>query len=309
MAAMLNEGDVAHIQHQYPFFGGMAFYRNSLKPVLVRLKRPVVITIHELDLGERDSWLMRVYKPWFNSHIFGGDEIDRFIVHTDEYRQKLHRLGVPSEDIRVIPEGVPSVERPTVSMDEAKAELGLSGKRLLTIFGFVVRRKGYDVALDALEQLPSDVVLLIAGGCHPDDRTGFMEEIRRRVTTEGLADRVIVTDYLSDERIPLVMAASDIVLAPFTSIGNSGSILRAIAYGKAIVASDLPAFREINARRECLMLARVGDASDLAGKVRYLLDNEWQRKTLSAGAETYAAKYAVARAADETFEVYKELLV
>lgn len=308
LAAELNKGEIIHIQHQYPFFGGMAFYRNSFRRTIVRLSRPLVVTIHELDLGDDGLLPLRIYKGWFNSHLFGGKEIDRFIVHSADYAAKLERLGICKEDIRVIPEGVPVVEPPAVSAEDAKAELGLARRRVLTIFGFVVRRKGYEVALDALSQLPEDVSLVIAGGCHPDDRTGYLESVKAQVQAMGLGERVLVTDYLSDEQVPNIMAATEIVLAPFTDMSNSGSLLRAIGYGKPIIASDLPATREINARRECLTLARAGDSGDLADKVRTTLQNEWMRKTAVSAVESYASEFTIARAAEETLAVYKELL-
>jgi D-inositol-3-phosphate glycosyltransferase len=308
IANQLDEGDVAHIQHQYPFFGGMAFYRNSFRRAIVRLKRPLVVTVHELDLGDDDLLPMRIYKGWFNTHLFGGGEVDRFIVHTADYRERLERMGIRAADIRVIPEGAPAVDAPAISAEDAKAGLGLAGRRVLTIFGFVVRRKGYEVALDALHQLPGDVSLVIAGGCHPEDRTGFYDSVKARVEAMGLSKRVLITDYLPDEHVPTVMAATDIVLAPFTDMSNSGSLLRAIAYQKPIVASDLPATREINARRQCLTLARAGDSCDLADKVRGLLDNEWMRTTAISAVGSYAAEFSIARIAEETLSVYEELL-
>ncbi len=309
LAAEMNEADIVHIQHQYPFFGGMAVYRNTLRQVVTKLKKPLVMTVHELDIGDGESSPMRAYKRWFNSRLFGGCEVDRFIVHTRDYWAKLDGLGIPPEHIKVIPEGVPQVEVSDLSDADAKREFGLTEKRVLTIFGFVVRRKGYDLALDALKNLPSDVSLLIAGGCHPDDSTGFIDDMRARIAREGLSRRVVVTDYLPDARIPLVMAATDVVLAPFTDMSNSGSVLRSIAYARPIVASDLPGMRELYARRQCISLCKPGDADDLAEKSLAYLENEWMRKTAQSEAAAYARDYSVARAADETVEVYKELLV
>ena len=309
LAERLNQGDVIHIQHQYPFFGGMALHRNWFRRLLKRLRKPVIVTVHELDNGEGDTWPLNWYKPWFNYYLFGAPGIRRIIVHAEQHKELLVRLGmadigIEPDDVRVIPEGVPHVLETNTSPADAKSELGLAGKRVVTIFGFVVRRKGYEVALEALGRLPDDVFLLIAGGCHPSDRTGFFEELKSR-----LPDRVIVTGYLPDDRIPVVMAATDVIAAPFTEMSNSGSIMRSIAYGKPIVASDLPATREINERLQCLVLSEVGDSTDLAAKVRRLLEDETMRRSAVEAVHAYAREFPVARSAEETFQIYQELVI
>jgi glycosyltransferase involved in cell wall biosynthesis len=304
LAQQMNACDVIHIQHQYPFFGGMALHRNWFRRLLRRLRKPLVVTIHELDMGEGDIWPISWYKPLFNHYLFAAPRISRIIVHTNEHRNAFLSVGmadagIEPDIVRVIPEGVPPVPEVAISPEEAKSELGLAGKKVVTIFGFVVRRKGYEVALEALCELPDDVVLLIAGGCHPDDRTGFFEELKARSS-----ERVIVTGYLPDDRIPVVMAATDVIAAPFTEMSNSGSIMRSIAYGKPIVASDLPATREINERLPCLVLARAGDPQDLASGIRGLLDDP--RNAVEA-VQAYAREFTVARAADEILQIYQEL--
>lgn len=308
LASKLNEGDIAHIQHQYPFFGGMRIYRNTFRRTIVKLNVPLVVTLHELDLHTKRSRLGRAYLRWFNRRLFRGDEIDRLIVHTEEYRQMLNNLGVRPEIVRVIPEGVPPVEMPTISPDDAKAEMGLAGKRTVTIFGFVIARKGYDIALEALRSLPEDVSLIIAGGWHPTQGTDFHDQVIERIRSEGLSDRVLVTGYLPEEKVALVMAATDIVIAPYKEISNSGSLLKTIAYGKPIIASDLPATREINERKSCLALVPPRDPSALAAKIGELLENQWMRETLAQSAASYAETYSVEWAAAQTLAVYKELL-
>ncbi len=308
LAAALNRGGVAHIQHQYPFFGGMAVYRNWFRRLLRRVDVPLVVTVHELDLGESDSRMLCAYKHWFNRYLFGAAAIDRIIVHSFEYRDKLQALGIESGVIRVVPMGVPEVAKADVSSDAAKSTLGLEGKRVVTIFGFVVKRKGYEVALEALRCWPEDVVLLVAGGAHPDDSTGFFEELKGRVIARGLEDRTVISGYLPDDQVPVVMAATDVVIAPFTAMSGSWSIMHSIAYGKPVVASDLPSSREMNDRMLCLTLFNPGDPSDLADKTKELLEDEARLAQAVASVQSYAAAWTVARSAAETIAVYEELL-
>ena len=307
LAARLNRGEIAHVQHQYPFFGGMAFHKNTFRRMTSRVKAPLVVTIHELDLGDSDSRLSRTYKWWFNQYLFDNVEIDRIIVHSTEYRELLEDLGVEPDEIRVIPDGVPSVTWPSISSEEAKSKFGLDGCRVISIFGFTVRRKGYEIALDALRHLPEDVVLVIAGGQHSDDNTSYLSDLKERINASGLSKRVMITGYLSDSDVSTVMAATDIIVAPFTSVSNSASILRSMAYGKPVVASDLPFMREINDRQPCLSLFKPSDPVDMAEKVVELLSKESWLQAASDAVKSYAEVWSVERAAEETLNVYREL--
>jgi len=307
LAAVLNEADVAHIQHQYPFFGGMAVYRNWFRQALERIQVPLVVTAHELDLGEKDRLPIKTYKQWFNRRLFTGPEIDRMVVHSAEYRDRLRGLGVEPEDIRVIPMGVPSVPGAVIEAEVAKSELGLSGKKAITIFGFVVKRKGYEIALEALKWLPEDVTLLIAGSAHPCDRTGYFDALRRRIESGSLARRVKITGFVPESRLPIVMAATDVIVAPFLEISSSWSVMHAMAYRKPIIASDLPATREINERGQCLILVKAGEAEDLAGRIQDMLKDQRTLEQASASVDAYARTWSVTRCALETIAVYREL--
>lgn len=308
LAARLNDADVAHVQHQYPFFGGMAIQRNWFRQMLARVDVPLVVTVHELDLGESDPFPLRMYKQWFNKYLFRSPEIDRLIVHSADYKMKLERLGVSAEDIRVVPQGVPSVLRSTVSQGAAKLHFGLAGRRVMVILGFVVKRKGYELALNAMKSLPKDISLLIAGGPHPDDETGYFEDLQAQIEEDGLSDRVKMTGYLPDSRVSLAMAAADVVLAPFTSISNSSSILRAMAYGKPIISADLPWTRELNAGKPKLSLFAPGDGRELVRRIIECLDNAAIRDGLVSAIRSYGDSWTVAQAASRTLSVYKELL-
>lgn len=308
LAARLNQGDVAHIQHQYPFFGGMSLFKNWFRQAVTKVEVPLVVTVHELDLGFGDLAPIRSYKRFFNKFLFDPPEIYRFIVHSEDFRDKMGLIGVAPEDISIIPEGVPKVNRVRISSQNAKILWEVSDKRVITIFGFVTKRKGYELALKALKELPNDVVLIIAGGAHPDDKTGFYDDLKETIAAMRLHDRVRITDYLQNHEVATIMAATDLIIAPFTSMSNSGSILRAIAYRKPILTSDLPPNRELNARCKGVWLFRSGDANDLARCIKEMLGNRRILTAASALCREYAEEWSVAKAAEATVDVYREVL-
>jgi glycosyltransferase involved in cell wall biosynthesis len=300
--------DVAHVQHQYFFFGGVAPHKNHCRAFLDAVQDPLVMTVHEIARPKRDAsppeaWMIAAV----NRANFLHPAIRRWIVHTESDRQELAALGVPAERIHRVTHGVPdALPMPDGAM--AKRALGLEGRRVVTLFGYLAAKKGHCLALAALPQLPPDVTLLFAGDQHPDDHTDYVPNLRAEIERRGLSGRVRITGYLPDEQIPSVMAATDAAIAPFAHSSGSGSLANLLAYARPVVASDIAPHQEINRETPaCLSLFRSGDADDLAAQVRAVLDNDDRRLPLEAAARAYAARHSYAQMARETLAVYRQV--
>ena len=300
---------VAHVQHQYFFFGGVAPYRNHARAFLSAVRVPLVMTVHEIADPERSSSFVKRWALGITNRAnFLHPAIGRLIVHTYLDRQRLVALGVTAERINVIPVGVPSAE-PMPDSGTAKQDLGLTGRRVVTLFGFLSAKKGHRLAIEALKHLPDDVILLFAGSRHPDDHTDYVERLRAFAEESGLAERVRITGYLPEAQIPVVMAATDVAVTPFIQSSGSASLAHLFAYGRAIVASDIAPHREIIANEgECLALFRSEDASELAAAVRNVLDDLPRREKLQAAALRYAERHSYDKVATATVEIYKRIV-
>lgn len=309
LGAQMNDVDVAHIQHQYFFFGGVAPHKNHTRAFLDSVRVPVVMTVHEIARPDANASLaQRAALTLTNRANFFHPALRRLIVHTLPDRERLIALGVAAERIRIIPVGVPPAE-PMPAPDEAKRLLGLEGKRVVTLFGFLSAKKGHSLALEALPSLPDDVVLLFAGDRHPDDHTEYVADLRAKIQASLLGDRVHITGFLPDARIPAVMAATDVAIAPFIQSSGSASLAHLFAYGRAVVASDIPPHKEIvSDMPACLSLFRSADAADLAAKIVAVLTDGTQHAGLQAAALSYAERHSYEVMARATLHVYREAL-
>jgi glycosyltransferase involved in cell wall biosynthesis len=190
-----------------------------------------------------------------------------------------------------------------IRAEAAKAALGLEGRRVLTIFGFLARRKGYDLALQALARLPEDVTLLAAGGVHGADRTAPDQELKALAERLGVGERFRITGYLAEEQVPVVFGATDLLLAPFHEVSGSASLALGQAYACPILAADLPSLRESGAA-----LFPAGDAPALAAAVRQLLAHSEERERLAAVSRAHAARHSYHALAERTAAIYREVL-
>jgi glycosyltransferase involved in cell wall biosynthesis len=301
--------NLAHIQHQYFFFGGVAPHKNHARAFLNALRIPAVLTAHEIAVPTQNQpYLLRRLIERANRDNFLHPSIRRIIVHTAQDRDRMIEIGVAPDRVKVLLHGIPT-PKPLPSREQAQREFGVEGKRVLTLFGFLSRKKGHPLAIAALTHLPKDAVLLFAGDRHPDDHTDYVAGLHRLVAERKLQDRVLFAGYLPEERIPTVMAATDIALAPYLETSGSGSLALLMAYGLPIVASPIAPHRQIAEETPgSLALFAEMNAEALAATVSDLLQNASTRRKLCAAALAYADRHSYAQMARETVRVYEEIL-
>jgi len=86
---------------------------------------------------------------------------------------------------------------------------------------------------------------------------------------------------------------------------ESGALLTALSHGRAVIASDLPPFKE---KEEVGALMTFSDLDDLREKIRLLLKDEDVRRELEAGARKYTEENSWNKVAEKHFELYKHIL-
>jgi glycosyltransferase involved in cell wall biosynthesis len=307
------DADIAHIQYDHLFFGGIRPGRSHFRIFLQHLNIPVVATIHEIRLASLRltspflAFVEGFYRRLFYRRMLRHPKILRFIVHTKEHFRLLRAVGIPESAIFVIPMGVPLHLVRSYDPLYAKHRYGLIGKRVLTIFGFVNRRKGYELAISALKDLPDDVVLLIAGGVPDTDTSNYFARLQKVIEESGVAHRVHITGYLSEEEFPVVMAATDLILAPFTEMSGSASLSLGLAYGKPIIASNLQPNRDIVDEQDCLALFGIKQPETLGPLILDLLYDRERQKALAENARDYADRHSYAQMAEAIYRVYQQV--
>lgn len=306
-APEMNAVDLAHIQHQYFLFGGVAPWKSRFKRLADRLRVPAVMTVHEF-VSPRGNPAVRGAIRLANRLHFRHPAVRRLLVHTEADRARMALSGIPGERIAVVRHGVPPApELPP--REEARRALGVENRFVVTLFGFLSRKKGHRVALEALKRLPDDVLLLFAGGGHPDDVTDYEEEIAVMIRRSGTTGRARITGYLPREQVSVVMSATDLVIAPFAESSGSGSLALAFACGKPILASDIEPHREINRESPpALSLFPVGDAWALSQRIAELRDSPHLLTAMAAASRRYAEARTYARMAKEIVEIYRAVL-
>jgi len=302
VAKATRDADLVHLQFAPHFFGGLKPFRNLLPFFLRQIDKPTIVTVHEVDIT--GSPLIRLIKVWVQKRLFRSKRISSLIALSSFTAEQLKGLG--HERVTVIPMWVP---KPKISLspEEAKQKLGLMGQFVVTAFGFIVPRRGYETLLEALPLLPEETLLVFAGGPHPLDRTGYYAKLMALISEHPFRCRIHVTGYLPEQDVDLWLAASDVFVAPFRYLSGSASLMRVLAHHKPIVASDLPPLRELAEQSEALILAPVGDAIAFAEAISRLRHLE-ERRRYELAAKNFAELQTVQKVALMNFRLYETVL-
>ncbi len=162
-------------------------------------------------------------------------------------------------------------------------------------------RKGLDVLLAALEDLPEHVRVWVGGDGPQSD------ELRERY---GHDERIEWLGRISDEERAARMRGCWVYCSPSVRGESFGMVLlEAMAAGCALVASDLDGHRNVATDGVDALLVPVGDAGALANALRRALDDDELRVELVKGGRNRADELSMAHLAQRYSEIYEAVVL
>jgi glycosyltransferase involved in cell wall biosynthesis len=275
---------------------------------------PVVQTFHALGTVKRRHQGRRDTSPIERVGIerqIGRTCARTLATCTDEVYE-LAEMGVSRRRISVVPCGVDVDHfRPGAGSGPDAAVPDRRQPHRLLACGRLVRRKGYDQAIRALERIP-DTELLIAGGPAPGllDADPEAQRLLRLARRTGVADRVRLLGAVDPADMPALMGSADLVLC--TPVYEPFGIvpLEAMACAVPVVATDVGGHRDTVADRRTGRLVPYDDPAVIAVAVRGLLDDEDTRRRFgAAGRARVLDRYTWHRVADGVEHVYRQVTV
>ncbi len=202
---------------------------------------------------------------------------DAVIRSLDRYPGRFRRT------LQRIYNGVPPSPHPACAADLRSRWDLPTGVPLLLNIGRLARQKNQQVLLGALARMPQAHLALAGDGELRGSLSQQAEELRVR-------NRVHFLGELDSAEIPLLLAAADIFVFPSLYEAMPLALVEAMRAGIPIVASDIPAHREILA--DGGMLTQPGPA-EFALAAGALIENFEERARLSAIARSRAALFTV----------------
>jgi glycosyltransferase involved in cell wall biosynthesis len=199
----------------------------------------------------------------------------------------------------VVPDGAqPSSSLPSRSSERSE-RLAKAGVRA-AYAGHLYPWKGVDVFLHALAATP-EVDGLIVGG-HPGEAD--LARVTSLAQSLALGDRLTITGLLPPNEVSAALNGAQVFVLPNTATLVSErytsplKLFEYMARGGAIIASDLPAVREVLTHDKTGWLVPAGDAHALAGALSMLAANQALRERLGKAALALSDNFTWERRAE-----------
>jgi glycosyltransferase involved in cell wall biosynthesis len=228
--------------------------------------------------------------------------MDAVIAHSEHGAERLRaEVGVDPNRIRVIHHG--AFDYLARIEDEAPlpVELGEPEGPVILFFGLLRPYKGIDTLIEAYSGIDG-AELWIVGGPR-------MEVAPLRSAAANARGRVrFLERFVEDAEIPSILRRADVLVLPYRDAEQSGVLYAGLAFGKAMVLSEVGGFPEV-AAHSAARLVPPEDPAALAAALTELVGDEAERRALSeAAAAAAAGPYSWDSAAEKTLALYEELL-
>ena len=230
--------------------------------------RRLVVSLHGSDVfvAERHPAIGRVAR-----HVFG--RASRVTACSDDLHRRALALGARPDDTETVPYGVDATRfAPSADARGAiRQSLGIGGRPFVFTAGRLVRKKGFDVLIDAAARLRHerpDLVVAIAG------EGDLAAELRTQA--HGAGDVRLLGNRSQDE-IARLCAAADIVAVPSVhdEAGNVDGLpnfaLEALASATPVVASRVGGLPQAIEPEVTGLLVAERDTAALAAAINRLL--------------------------------------
>lgn len=272
------------------------------QPILYRGK--VVTTMQDLTTirfrNPTKSWLVftvkrEVYK-WVNK--VAARKSAALITPSKFVKEDVMNFAhVPAEKFTV------TYESSDLIPDNPQPVAALKGKKFIMYLGRPLPHKNLWRLVEAFRLLQKqfpDLYLALAGKKDP-----LYQQMEARLQKEGIKN-VVFTDFISEAELKWLYQNCQVYAFPSLSEGFGLPALEALRHGAPLASTNATCSPEIYG--DAALYFDPLDPSDMADKIAQLLTNKKLRQKLIEKGRRQADKYSWARMAQQTLDVYEQVL-
>ena len=213
--------------------------------------------------------------------------------------------GVSGKKVVVIYNGVNEDKFICADGNSVRKEFNIPRQSpVIGAIGRLFPQKGHRYLLEAVamikDEFPGLRLLIVGDG-------PLLNELTEYTKAGNISENVIFTGSRRD--IPGVLAAMDIFVFPSLWEGFGNALIEAMAAGKPVVATDIPAAREILNAEDMAMIVSTEDPSAIAGALTRLITDRPFAAALGFKARQRAlASFTISRVFDTYRSLFESIL-
>ena len=273
-------------------------YPDGMAAVLLGcyLRKPVIVSARGSDVNVyKDFRFIRPLLRWTVLHA------NRVIAVSEALKGAIATLGLPTDKVAVIPNGVDSEKFSPMSKVEARRCVGLPDGPVLLSVGHLTANKGFDLLVRALKMLHQhgehDLSLVIIG------EGGFRPALEQLIASLRLSSRVRLVGAVPHQALSPWYNAADLFCLVSAREGWPNVILEALACGTPVVATAVGGIPEV-LRSEKVGLLTERSMEKIAESITRALRRPWKEDEIVQ----YARQYQWEHAASAIVSLFRDVL-
>jgi len=206
--------------------------------VCIVLRKPYFCAVHGQEIFNLPRGPLRRQVKRFLRWV-GLHRARRLFAVSSYTKRRLTEIGCPPNHISVYPNGVEIRDDISLTIAEAKRQLGLTDSKVILQVSRLAERKGQDRLIEALplilQEVPNAVYVVVGSG----PRAGILKAL---VAQYGLAEYVRFCGLVPGDELPVYYQACDVYVMPCRETkggrdfeGFGITILESYLHGKPVV--------------------------------------------------------------------------
>jgi len=280
----------------------------------VRKRVPCLLTIHDvIPLTFREAMGFFRNRLLYRPGIRLACRLNDVIATVSEFsRQDIGRkLGIPTEKIRVIPNGIREPYSPDPDLEAKLAARWRLDTDFILYVGGIHERKNVIRLIQAFSRLVSTSgfpgKLLLTGRTSGAPYQERMKKLCDAAVDEtAMQERVIFTGFITDQELDSLMRRAIFLVYPSLYEGFGIPVLEAMRLGIPVITSNTTALPEVAG--DAALLVNPESVEDICEAMGKLLQDKPLRELLVEKGRQRALPYTWERTGEEYLGLYRSLI-
>jgi glycosyltransferase involved in cell wall biosynthesis len=259
-----------------------------------------IITIHDVSHERYPEWFSKNYCRYYGFMFPRIAKKAHAILTVSEFSKQeiVDVFNLAPEKIHVIHSNVPFHTKPTDEEVLSRQKDPSAPNYILTVSS-MDPRKNFVRLVQAFEQMEDkSIKLYIIGMQFKAFNTPDLQKL--------LSENVVLPGYVDDETLQNMYGNALFSIYPSLYEGFGLPPLESMTYGCPVIASDIPALREVSG--DAVLYANPHDIDDMTAKMDQLSKDETLRKRLVVNGLKQIKKYSWKTSAKQVYELVQKFL-